>query len=314
MSVATSDMRDIRQAQAEPLRNAILIAGPTASGKSALALDLARETGGIVVNADSMQVYAVLDRLTARPGAGELAQAPHRLYGHVSPAEPYSTGRWLADVAALARAELGAGRRAVFVGGTGLYFKALTEGLSEMPDIPEEVRAAWRARLAQEGAPALHRLLAGRDAEAAARIRPADGQRIVRALEVLEASGRPIGAWQGARGAPLVDVASATRMVIEPDRAVLAARIDARLRQMAEQGALEEVRALLAMRLAPAMPAMKAIGVREFAAVLEGASTLGAALEAASAATRRYAKRQSTWFRHQLDPGWTRIASPTGGK
>jgi tRNA dimethylallyltransferase len=294
----------------KPLENAVLIAGPTASGKSALALRLARETDGTIVNADSMQVYGVLDRLTAQPTAGEMRQAPHRLYGHVSPSEAYSTGRWLADVAALAQGELAGGRRAIFVGGTGLYFKALTEGLSDMPQIPAEVRSRWRARLAAEGAPALHLVLAERDAEGAARLKPADGQRIVRALEVLEASGRPIGDWQGARAAPLVDAASATRIVIEPDRAALAQRIEARLRRMVEEGALDEVDALLALRLDPQLPAMKAIGVREFAGLLDGTATLEAAIEAAAAATRRYAKRQATWFRHQLGPGWASMSNP----
>ncbi|MBX3532062.1 MAG: tRNA (adenosine(37)-N6)-dimethylallyltransferase MiaA [Rhizobiaceae bacterium] len=298
-----------RESAVEPLKDAVLIAGPTASGKSALALRLARETDGIVVNADSMQVYAVLDRLTARPTAEEMHQAPHRFYGHVPPSTAYSTGRWLADVAALMRGELAGGRRAIFVGGTGLYFTALTEGLSEMPDIPSEVRTRWRQRLAAEGAPALHRLLAERDADGAARLKPADGQRIVRALEVLEASGRPIDDWRGARATPLVDAGAATKIVIEPDRAELARRIELRLRRMIEEGALDEVEALLALRLDPQLPAMKAIGVREFAGLLAGTASREAAIEAAAAATRRYAKRQATWFRHQLGHDWTRVVN-----
>jgi tRNA dimethylallyltransferase len=303
-------MRVTREARTGPLGNAVLIAGPTASGKSALALRIAQQSGGIVVNADSMQVYGVLDRLTARPTAQEMALAPHRLYGHVSPAEPYSTGRWMADVAALIDAELSEGRRAVFVGGTGLYFTALTEGLSEMPEIPAPVREHWRGRLAEEGAAALHGLLAQRDPAGAARLKPADGQRIVRALEVLDVSGRPIGEWQGVRGAPLVDAESATKIVIEPDRAELSERIETRLSRMVAEGAQEEVRALLAMHLDPALPAMKAIGVREFSGVLDGTVTQAEAIAAAAAATRRYAKRQATWFRHQLGPGWARIAHP----
>jgi tRNA dimethylallyltransferase len=294
---------------AGPLGNAVLIAGPTASGKSALALRIAGQTGGTVVNADSMQVYSVLDRLTARPGPGELAAAPHRLYGHVSPAAPYSTGRWLADVKEAIAEGVADRGPAIFVGGTGLYFTALLDGLSEMPAVPEEVRANWRARLAEEGAPALYRLLGERDPDGAARLQPADGQRIVRALEVLEASGRPIGAWQGTRGEALVDRGSARMVVIEPDREELGRRIGVRLRAMVEQGALEEVRALLALDLDPALPAMKAIGVRELAAALNGDIPLDPAIEAAAAATRRYAKRQATWFRHQLGAGWRRITN-----
>ena len=296
------------------LRGAILIAGPTAGGKSALALRLARETGGVIVNADSMQVYSVLDRLTARPGAAALAAAPHLLYGHVHPAEAYSTGRWLRDVAGLVADGALAGRRPIFVGGTGLYFKALTEGLSRMPDIPAPVRAAWRARLAAEGAPALHAVLAGRDAGAAARIRPGDGQRILRAMEVLEASGRSILDWQGAREAPLVDAASAAMAVVEPDRAELAARIARRFDTMLREGAAGEVEALLALGLPEAMPAMKAIGVTELRDAIEGRASLAEAAERACAATRRYAKRQSTWLRTQLGPRWRRIDTPESWK
>lgn len=291
------------------MRDAVLIAGPTASGKSALALAVARRTGGVIVNADSMQVYGVLDLLTARPDAAALAAAPHRLYGHVPPACAYSTGRWLADVAALVEAGAFAGRRAIFVGGTGLYFRALTEGLAPMPDIPAALRARLRRRLAAEGSTALHRALATRDPETAARLQPGDGQRIVRALEVLEASGRPIGAWQAARSAPLVDLSQASALVIEPDRAALAAAIERRFDGMLEAGALEEVAALRALALDPALPAMKAIGVRELSAVLDGQGTLAEAAARAKAATRQYAKRQATWFRHQLGPAWRRYRS-----
>ena len=267
-----------------------------------------------MVNADSMQVYSVLETLTARPGAAECAVAPHLLYGHVHPAEAYSTGHWLRDVAGLIADGAFAGRRPVFVGGTGLYFKALTEGLSRMPDIPAPLRAAWRARLEAEGAPALHAVLAARDAAAAARIRPGDGQRIVRALEVLEASGRSIVDWQGNRDAPLVDAATAAMSVIEPDRGVLAGRIAHRFGEMVRRGAMEEVRALLALGLPAAMPAMKAIGVAELGAVIAGRASLAEAVERACAATRRYAKRQSTWFRTQLGPNWQRIDPPEGWK
>jgi tRNA dimethylallyltransferase len=289
------------------LKRATLIAGPTASGKSALALDLARSTGAVIVNADSMQVYSVLDVLTARPGPAELAVAPHRLYGHVHPSTPYSTGQWVRDVEALFGTEL-EGRPAVFVGGTGLYFRALTEGLSPMPDIPDAVRERWRRRLAGEGAEALHAVLASADPASAARIRPSDGQRIVRALEVLEASGRTLSEWQAKPSRPLVDAASVRKLVLDPDRTVLADRIDRRFDQMLGGGALEEVRALLSLDLPPTMPAMKAIGVPELAAVLAGELRLEEAAARAKAATRQYAKRQRTWFRHQLGPDWERVA------
>jgi tRNA dimethylallyltransferase len=182
----------------EPLRNAILIAGPTASGKSALAMTLARQTGGVIVNADSMQVYSGLRVLTARPDAADEAEIQHHLYGHVDPGESYSTGRYVRDVAALIAEGAFGEKKAVFVGGTGLYFRALIQGLSEMPQVPDAIRQKWRAAVREEGAPALHRLLAERDAQAAAAIHSADAQRIVRALEVLEASGRPISHWQKA--------------------------------------------------------------------------------------------------------------------
>lgn len=289
----------------EEFRRAVLIAGPTASGKSAFALKKAQETGGVIVNADSMQVYDVLRVLTARPDAEELARAPHRLYGHVPPGEPYSTGRWLEDARGVIDDPDIAGRTLIFVGGTGLYFRALTQGLSPMPEIPEAVRMRWRYRLAEEGAEKLHRLLRGEDPDAAMAIRPSDGQRIVRALEVLEASGEPISAWQAKTGKGPVDASAAERHVLLPDREALYRNIELRLDRMVEEGALEEVKALLALKLDPAMPAMKAIGVREFSAFLAGETTMEEALAAAKTATRQYAKRQMTWFRNQLGEGWS---------
>nr|WP_265518081.1 tRNA (adenosine(37)-N6)-dimethylallyltransferase MiaA [Nitratireductor luteus] len=289
------------------LKNATLIAGPTASGKSAYALDLAQQTGGVVVNADSMQVYSVLSVVTARPQAEDMAAAPHHLYGHVHPSAPYSTGAWLRDVASLERSGVLAGKPAIFVGGTGLYFRALTEGLAPMPEIPDPVRKAWRKRLEMEGAETLHRLLTERDPQSASRIEPADGQRIVRALEVSETSGETIGAWQARKGQPLVDVASARQTVLEPNRSVLHNRIALRFEKMIGAGALQEVRALLSLGLPPSMPAMKAIGVRELGSYLAGELELSLAVEQAVAATRQYAKRQSTWFRHQLGERWERV-------
>ncbi|RUT95287.1 tRNA (adenosine(37)-N6)-dimethylallyltransferase MiaA, partial [Mesorhizobium sp. M7A.T.Ca.TU.009.02.1.1] len=218
------------------VKNAILIAGPTASGKSALALDLAERRGGVIVNTDSMQGYSVLDVLTARPEAADLARAPHYLYGHVHPATAYSTGAWLRDVMKLIEDGTFSERPVIFVGGTGLYFRALAEGISEMPDIPQRVRDRWRYELKEQGAVKLHSLLLREDSAAAMMLKPTDSQRIVRALEVLDASGRSILEWQAERGQPLIDRESARFFVIEPDRAALVARIDKRFDQMLDKG------------------------------------------------------------------------------
>ncbi|KUM28073.1 tRNA dimethylallyltransferase [Mesorhizobium loti] len=296
-----------RQAGEGRVKNAILIAGPTASGKSALALDLAERQGGVIVNTDSMQGYSVLDVLTARPSAAEMTRVPHFLYGHVHPSTAYSTGAWLRDVTRLIEEGVLSGRRAVFVGGTGLYFRALVEGISDMPDIPPSVRERWRYELKEQGAERLHRILMREDSAVATQLRPTDGQRIVRALEVLDASGRSILDWQAARGRPLIDRGSARFLVIEADRGELVARIEARFDQMLDKGALDEVRQLMALGLAPDLPAMKAIGVRELQAALAGQMSFPEAIERAKVATRQYAKRQATWFRHQLGPEWQRL-------
>lgn len=294
------------------MKGAILIAGPTASGKSALALSLARETGGVVVNADSMQVYATLRVLTARPGDAELAEAPHLLYGHVDPSVSHSTGRYMREVQSLAAEGAFAGRRPVFVGGTGLYFRALLQGMSQIPEVPDEVRTKWRAAAQAEGAAALHRLLAERDPVAAAAILPADAQRIVRALEVYEASGKPISHWQGIAGKPVVDAATASLYVIHPDREELGRRIARRFDAMMEEGALEEARALGRRDLDPALPVMKAIGVRELLAADRDEIGMAEAVELAKTATRQYAKRQMTWFRNQFGPEWRRLSPGEG--
>jgi tRNA dimethylallyltransferase len=286
---------------------AILIAGPTASGKSAMALEMAVRRGGVIVNADSMQVYSVLRVLTARPSEGELAKAPHFLYGHVDPSENYSTGRWLRDVRQLAETGAFRERIPIFVGGTGLYFRALLGGLSPMPAIPAEISERWRRALAEEGPQALHRVLREQDPQAALRLEPADGQRIVRALEVLEASGRSILAWQAEASDALVDPAGAEMILLEPDRQLLVERIERRFDRMIEEGAQAEVEKLLALGLDPSLPAMKAIGVREIAAALDGRLSIGEAIERAKAATRQYAKRQATWFRHQMGSEWRRL-------
>jgi tRNA dimethylallyltransferase len=294
-------------AQDNPLeQRTVLIAGPTASGKSALALALAERVDGAVVNADSMQVYADLRIITARPTPAEEARVPHRLYGHVDAAMNYSVGQYLAD----ARAALDEVRRsrkvAIFVGGTGLYFKALTAGLAAVPPIPAAIRDGVRARLAQHGAPALHAELAQRDPAAAARLSPNDRTRVARALEVVEATGRPLAAWQ-TTGLPALIGPDAPRVFIAPDRAALYARIDARFSAMIAAGALDEVRRLAARRLDPLLPAMKAHGVPWLVRHLAGVITLEEAADHARLDTRHYAKRQFTWFRHQLGD-WPRMA------
>jgi tRNA dimethylallyltransferase len=287
---------------------AVLIAGPTASGKSALASSIACARGGIVINADAMQVYRELCILTARPSAADEAAAPHRLYGHVAAAERYSVGRWLADAAAALAEARAAGRLPVFVGGTGLYFAALTEGLADLPPIPAAVRAAVAARLAAEGPAALHAALAARDPAGAAMLAPADRTRIARALEVIEATGHPLAAWQRRAPPPLIDLATAERVLVLPDRAELYRRIDRRVEAMLAAGALAEAERIGRLRLDPALPAMKAIGVRELLDVLAGRAEPAEAAARIKTASRQYAKRQMTWLRQRM-AGWT-IADP----
>jgi tRNA dimethylallyltransferase len=284
----------------------ILIAGPTASGKSAAALALAEALRGTVVNADSMQVYHELAVLTARPSAADLQRAPHRLYGIVPAAQSYSVGAWLEDAArAIGEAER-EGRVPILVGGTGLYFKALLEGLAPVPDIPPEIRKAWRAQADRLGPEALHRELAARDPAMAARLRPSDTQRLVRALEVIDATGVSLIEWQGnAAGPPMLLPNGAVKLAIAPEREPLYAAIDARFDVMLAQGAIDEVRALLAQRLDFGLPAMRAHGVRELAAYLSGATSLAETAAKAKTESRRYAKRQMTWLkRFMQDWDW----------
>ena len=279
----------------------ILLTGPTASGKSRLALKLAVRTGGLVVNADSMQVYGELRVLTARPSPADEAAAPHRLYGHVPAATRYSVGRWLGDVAAVLDAARRDGRVAIVVGGTGLYFKALTEGLAAVPAIPAEARAAVLAESAGVATPDLHARLAAIDPEDAATIRVNDRARVLRALEVHAATGRSLAEWRrGVAAPPLVDPSTAERVVLAPERVTLHARIAARVDRMLEAGALEEVAALASLGLDPDLPATKAIGVRELMALQAGTLSRDQALATIATETRRYAKRQMTWFRHQM--------------
>ncbi|MBY3329646.1 tRNA (adenosine(37)-N6)-dimethylallyltransferase MiaA [Rhizobium laguerreae] len=287
--------------------NAILITGPTASGKSALAVELARRHDGAVVNADSMQVYDTLRVLTARPSEAEMQGVPHHLYGHVPAGAAYSTGAWLRDVTALLPALRAAGRLPVFVGGTGLYFKALTGGLSDMPEVPKALREKLRARLVEEGPDGLYAELAEADPAMAASLNRQDGQRIVRALEVMKATGRSIADFQGRSGPVVIDADEARKIVVLPDRAVLHQRINGRFEKMLQQGAEDEVRALLALDLPAEAPVMKAIGVSQITAMVRGEMTRDEVLEKGAAATRQYAKRQMTWFRNQMDDSWERL-------
>lgn len=287
--------------------DAILITGPTASGKSALALKFAAETGGAIINADSMQVYDGLRVLSARPAEEEMAGLPHLLYGHVPASTAYSTGAWLRDIATVLESERAQNRTPVIVGGTGLYFKALTGGLSEMPAVSDDIRLRLRQRLEEVGAEALHAELQKLDPVTAARLQPADGQRVVRALEIFEATGEPLSRFQAMAGSALVDPQRTRKIVVLPDRAVLAERINRRFASMFEAGAVEEVQALLGQGLSSELPVMRAIGVPEIAAHLRGELSRAAVIERASAATRQYAKRQMTWFRNQMDDSWERL-------
>lgn len=282
---------------------AVLIAGPTASGKSGLALALARRTGGVVVNADSMQVYGDLRVLTARPTPAEEAEVAHRLYGHVDGAVNYSAGRYLADAAETLDGLWAAGRLPILVGGTGLYFKALLEGLSDMPPVPEALRRQVRDQAEGRETAALHADLTRLDPASAGRLRPSDRLRVLRALEVWAATGRPIGSFQGRKEPGALGNKETLRLFLSPDRDELRRRIDARFETMIGQGALDEVRALAARRLDPMLPVMRAHGVPGLLAHLQGDVSLDAAVARGQADTKRYAKRQFTWFRHQMD-GW----------
>jgi tRNA dimethylallyltransferase len=279
---------------------AVLIAGPTASGKSALALAVAQKTGGVVINADSMQVYRDLRIITARPTPQEEAQVPHRLYGHVDAAVNFSAGSWVADAATVLAEARAQKKLPIFVGGSGLYFKALTRGLSAVPPIPLAIREGVRARLERDGIEALHAELGKRDPASAGRLKPRDRTRIARALEVVEATGRSLIDWHRDGLPPLLPPGTFNALFLEPDRGALYARIDARFDAMLNAGALEEVAALAARRLDPLLPAMKAHGVPALIRHLAGEITLEEAATIGRADTRHYAKRQFTWFRHQL--------------
>ncbi len=277
----------------------ILIAGPTASGKSALAIAVARAVGGVVINADALQVYAELSILTARPSTADEVRVPHRLYGHVPASVAYSAGRYASDMATAIAAARTAGQRPVIVGGTGLYFKVLLEGLSPVPAIDPAVRAHWRAEAARLGAGGLYDILLAHDPEMAARLRPSDPQRLTRALEVLEGTGLSLAYWQRLPGVPVIE-GPTVRLVLAPDAVALRARCDARVDAMIAAGALDEVRALAALSLATDLPVLGALGVAPLMAHIAGEIAQAAAVERTKLDTWHFVKRQKTWLRRNM--------------
>ena len=283
--------------------DAVLIAGPTASGKSVLALELAGQLDGVIVNADSMQVYRELAVLTARPSAGDMHRAPHQLYGHVSAATRYSVGRYQEEAAAALAGAREAGRVAIFVGGTGLYFDVLTKGLSPIPNVEPEIRAATRARFDSLGREAFFVELQTRDPVTAAKLRISDTQRVLRAMDVLDSTGLPLSHWQSMSGKPVLDGLRIARFVLAPPRESLNQRIDRRFETMVQSGALEEARALL--DLDQTLPAARALGLPQLTRHLRGEIPRETAILEAQMATKRYAKRQMTWFRNRMkDWNW----------
>ncbi len=287
-------------------KRAILIAGPTASGKSALAVEMAKKHDGLVINADSMQVYNILKEITARPDEQEMQGIEHVMFGHVHPATPYSVAVWLQEAeVALEQARLSR-KMPILVGGTGLYFKALLEGLSVVPEIDPVIRRQLR-EASDHDISLLYRELAELDSVAVSRLEPGDSQRIVRALEVVKSTGKTLSWWQNQKKQkPVLRSDECEKIVLLPDRDVLKARIAHRFANMVDNGAIEEVEKLLELGLGSEMPAMRAIGVLQLANYLEGEFALEKAIELSVIATRQYAKRQMTWFRHQFDETWSR--------
>jgi tRNA dimethylallyltransferase len=298
MTFRTNEVMLAPPMERQKVFDAVLIAGPTASGKSAAALALAERIGGVVINADSMQVYAEAPVLTAQPDDAAKARAPHLLYGHVPARELYSVGRYAQDAkAALAAAER-MGKVPVFTGGTGMYFMALEDGLAAIPPVPGAVRQAARALLDEIGVEALHARLAARDPQTAAGLRPGDTQRVLRAYEVFEATGRALAEWQRAPSEPVLKGLRLARLLLDPPREALRAAIAARFAQMVDAGGLEEARTLEG--LDPALPAAKLLGLRPLQALARGEMRREQALAEAVTATRQFAKRQMTWFRGRM--------------
>lgn len=290
------------------MTTAILIHGPTASGKTALAIAMAQRLGGEIVNADSMQVYADLATLTARPSADELNAAPHHLFGHVDAASHYSTGHWLKEIAPVIEDVRARGKVPIIAGGTGLYLLALTQGLAEIPPIPEEIRAEARALAKSEGGEGLKVRLAKVDPASAANLKTGDKQRLGRAYEVWLATGEPFSSFQDKRSQPILGAGEWLGIALTPPRSKLYAKIDRRFNAMLVEGAMDEARALVARNLDPGLPVMKAHGMPWLAAYIRGEIKSETAAMHASRDTRRYAKRQFTWIGRQF-PFWPRIPS-----
>ncbi|MEP3112545.1 tRNA (adenosine(37)-N6)-dimethylallyltransferase MiaA [Nisaea sp.] len=304
MSSEVSDTEDGSGTAGATATRAIVIGGPTASGKSALAVDLAEALGGTVINADSMQVYRELDIITARPDPADLERAPHRLYGFLGAAEVCSAALWREHALAEIREAALAGRVPILCGGTGLYLRALTHGLSEMPEVSPEVRAEARRLHAEIGGAALREKLAEGDPVLAARLHDGDSQRLIRAWEVLQETGQPLSAWQERPAEPPEGINFFT-VTLLPERASLYRSCDVRFEKMLERGASEEVEALMALNLDPALPAMKALGVPQLIELINGNMAREECVRIAQRDTRRYAKRQMTWFRNQVHANFT---------
>ena len=282
----------------------ILLAGPTASGKTAAAIELASQVDATIINTDSMQVYDALRIISARPSQEEEAQANHQMFGHVPASQNYSVAAWLNDVKNVLGRELANQRKIIFAGGTGLYFNALVNGISPIPDVNEVLRRKWR-EIAAETPDKLHEFLMEKDPQMAKRLEKGDTQRILRALEVFDETGKSLLFWQSQKGESLLPADCQVRkLVLMPERSVLHERINARFDRMIDDGGIDEVRRLQAMELPKELPAMKAIGVPQICAFLNGDETIETAIEQAKAATRQYAKRQSTWFRNSFDEDW----------
>lgn len=286
-----------------------MIAGPTASGKSGAAIEIANRKNGVVINCDSMQIYEILSILTARPDPQDLERAEHRLFGYVNPSQSYSVARWLSDIDAVIGEVRNRGKTPIIVGGTGLYLKSLMEGLSAIPEIDPDIRSALRVA-AQSSSSSLYEELQSLDPLSAESLEPGDSQRIVRALEVIKSTGKPLGWWQTRqKSEPILPADQCERYLLMPDRAQLHARIGSRFHQMIEMGALEEVKALLALGLSSDKPAMRAIGVEHLAKAIGGLDLLDEAIEKSIISTRQYAKRQCTFFKHQFTAEFCQIES-----